>query len=774
MTLWLSWINATAELWWTAVVRASWQGGLAIMAAWLLCRFVSALSPVARCWIWRFAYARLFVALFWGSPILLPLLPGNPGRHSPPLSPQAEAPIAGAPAAAPTPVGDRSTSLFGAVPAAPGVETIRPAIQSSEEPVTPASVVPRPETVALLLWLVGVAVCCLRLGRACHAASLLRRSCAPIREPGLISLRDQVAATMGFRNPPVLLAGPELRSPLLLGGRRPAIVLPSALPQASEAELRLILGHELAHLRRGDLHWNWMAAAAHILFFFHPLVWLAGNEWRLTQEMACDELAVRATRAGVGDYAEMLLKIASIAGREPRLALTAAGAGPHHLRAVWTEDSPEYLKRRLTMLRRYVPGNRFPRPMVLTATLLAAGALLLVPWQVTAQEPADLELTMASPAEHAPGQSTEEVGEPGVLHSAQNDVAPNPAGIAVPPPLVQEVGPETHPSVADIARAEGAATGPAVVAPSTPAPPATIASPNLADQWEDVLILEALRYLRLSDEQVRHLLPAARSAEERLASQAQQEKQILATLTRIARENRSALLAGRLGGRQKDALFLENLRKRRRAEAEEKIVASAITQVLAILSRAQTVRASLLTLGEPVQESAQPLSPALLSPEAGFVLAEPQDPDFGKTLGNKARERVQAVRERWDERHLLDARKQLSQRYPEDVVNSALIPSFLDLVVIDTALIDASGNGDLKVQFRATGRKDGAEQNPLLAQARKELQAIQSRSSRSLGQILMTEASREDLEVALRPFVRRLFLSPRLRAVLEARLGLQR
>src|SRR5258708_38616199 len=70
----------------------------------------------------------------------------------------------------------------------------------------------------------------------------------------------------------------------------------------------MILAHELAHLRRGDLLWSWLPQAAHMLFYFHPMVWLAHRELYVAQEMACDELALQASDASLHDYGDLLLR----------------------------------------------------------------------------------------------------------------------------------------------------------------------------------------------------------------------------------------------------------------------------------------------------------------------------------------------------------------------------------------------------------------------------------------------------------------------------------
>ena len=68
-------VNDLAASWSGSIARASWQGGLAIAAAWVLVRCRTGLPPRVACWAWRLADLKLIVALFWTTPLLLPLLP---------------------------------------------------------------------------------------------------------------------------------------------------------------------------------------------------------------------------------------------------------------------------------------------------------------------------------------------------------------------------------------------------------------------------------------------------------------------------------------------------------------------------------------------------------------------------------------------------------------------------------------------------------------------------------------------------------------------------
>jgi hypothetical protein len=84
--------------------------------------------------------------------------------------------------------------------------------------------------------------------------------------------------------------------PAAIGFRRPAIVLPAwTLRELSAEELRPILIHELAHLRRHDDWTNLLQKAARAIFFFHPAVWWIDARLSLEREMACDDAVLAAT-----------------------------------------------------------------------------------------------------------------------------------------------------------------------------------------------------------------------------------------------------------------------------------------------------------------------------------------------------------------------------------------------------------------------------------------------------------------------------------------------
>lgn len=120
----------------------------------------------------------------------------------------------------------------------------------------------------------------------------------------------RVAADFGLRQKPRLVVTPTPCSPFVCGGLRPTVVLPESLLSYFEpGELRRILLHELAHLKRRDLWWNWLPELCVVLYWFHPLVYWVRRETYSETELACDRLAMQTGDVPPGDYADTLVRI---------------------------------------------------------------------------------------------------------------------------------------------------------------------------------------------------------------------------------------------------------------------------------------------------------------------------------------------------------------------------------------------------------------------------------------------------------------------------------
>lgn len=116
---------------------------------------------------------------------------------------------------------------------------------------------------------------------------------APIHDPGLHTILNECLGRVALRKPIQLVECPSISTPALHSLFRPRLLLPRGFGTAfTPQELRLIILHELAHLKRHDLAWNWLAAALQAIYWFNPFVWVAFYCWRADRELACDALAL--------------------------------------------------------------------------------------------------------------------------------------------------------------------------------------------------------------------------------------------------------------------------------------------------------------------------------------------------------------------------------------------------------------------------------------------------------------------------------------------------
>ncbi len=353
MNAWLVTLNHWAGAWETAVVRASWQGGLALALAWAAGRWIPGLPARARCWLFRLAYAKLLFALVWVTPIELRWLPSSVANVSRP-----------------------SVATIPAAPLTMEHTEPDPANALAETP----RIHPAPLSLGawlLLAWTVGAGAGLYGLVRVGGQARRLRADARPVTDEPALDACAAMCRRLRVRRAPKLLTVDAASGPLLTGMFRPAIILPGRLLDAGGSErLGMVLAHELAHLKRRDLLWAWLPAVADALFFFHPLVWAAGREWQLAHEIACDESAVRASQATLSRYAGLLLETA--AGQVQLAPLSG-------VMAIGILENKKTLKRRINAMKSIPQNSRRRLALCATAIALIGGAGLL-PWRLVAQD----------------------------------------------------------------------------------------------------------------------------------------------------------------------------------------------------------------------------------------------------------------------------------------------------------------------------------------------------------------------------------------------------
>ncbi|MFB3789189.1 MAG: M56 family metallopeptidase [bacterium] len=132
----------------------------------------------------------------------------------------------------------------------------------------------------------------------------------------------QLKQCLRMRKSVQLFMNPAVPMPVLWGLFRPRIILPCDITQTfSSAQIRWILLHELAHIRRNDLLVLGWQRFMQIVFFFHPAVWIANRFINLLREFACDDMALAAYNGSRKECGEGLLALIQRTNIQPAYAL---------------------------------------------------------------------------------------------------------------------------------------------------------------------------------------------------------------------------------------------------------------------------------------------------------------------------------------------------------------------------------------------------------------------------------------------------------------------
>jgi beta-lactamase regulating signal transducer with metallopeptidase domain len=178
-----------------------------------------------------------------------------------------------------------------------------------------------------LVWAVIAFASLARVALATIQVRRLRAESAPVDIQTLpAELQSLIDDFQRFR-PVRLLVSRRLEVPTAIGFHKPAIILPAWLLESTPPEeLKYILLHELAHLRRRDDWTNLAQKVLKALLFFLPSVWWIERRLTLDREIACDD-AVLAHSGTPRGYAACLARVAEKSFLRRQLALAQAAVG---------------------------------------------------------------------------------------------------------------------------------------------------------------------------------------------------------------------------------------------------------------------------------------------------------------------------------------------------------------------------------------------------------------------------------------------------------------
>lgn len=295
------------------LIKMSWQTALLAAVVWAICRFASKAPAAWRHTLWLIVVVKFFVPPFAHMPAQLAFWqkPDHAAARvvtTPPLS-RVQLP-------------EKMESRG---------QTDLPAAQPSREPAPAASAASAPLSpaeIALIIWLVGMcAALGIMLSRYAGQRKLLKHSHPADGE--LMRILAECGDEINLKRLPKMRLSDVVKTPMLVGLFKQVILLPPEMMElCSATDLRAMLLHELAHVKRRDMAGVWLHQLVQVLFFFHPVVWLAGNQMKVERELACDEMVLACASVSRKEYAAGYVSALKIANGVSHASFSLAMAEP--------------------------------------------------------------------------------------------------------------------------------------------------------------------------------------------------------------------------------------------------------------------------------------------------------------------------------------------------------------------------------------------------------------------------------------------------------------
>jgi beta-lactamase regulating signal transducer with metallopeptidase domain len=196
---------------------------------------------------------------------------------------------------------------------APSAATAGPTAESTSPSSGTAAWFSIPElhwtTWLAVAWAAGAVFFLLRLLIGRVILFWIQRKAEPLDDENIVKLLHTLLAESEIDRSIRLLRSDLIGVAFANGITATSLVLPSAADDWDEDRLRVVMLHELAHVKRGDLLFELLAQLVTAFYWFNPLVWIMAHRFRVERERACDDSVIN---AGVkqSDYASQLLLVA--------------------------------------------------------------------------------------------------------------------------------------------------------------------------------------------------------------------------------------------------------------------------------------------------------------------------------------------------------------------------------------------------------------------------------------------------------------------------------
>jgi beta-lactamase regulating signal transducer with metallopeptidase domain len=174
----------------------------------------------------------------------------------------------------------------------------------------------------LAAWLAGAALVLISVAVGQFRLRHFFRNVQSLDDADWTQLLAEARETLRLPRVVTLLQSADDVMPLTWGWRHPVVLLPAEAARWPAERRRVVLLHELAHVKRWDCLTQLVAQIVCAFYWFNPLVWLAARQMCIERERACDDLVLNGG-CKTSDYAGHLVDIVGSFRRMPQAAAIA-------------------------------------------------------------------------------------------------------------------------------------------------------------------------------------------------------------------------------------------------------------------------------------------------------------------------------------------------------------------------------------------------------------------------------------------------------------------
>lgn len=201
-----------------------------------------------------------------------------------------------------------------------------------------------------------------------------------VRDDGLTRLLEEARGQTGLARQISLLETDRVKVPVIYGITCPRLILPSQARTWPRERLRAIFIHELGHIKRHDILFQFLARLSCCLYWFNPLVWITERWLFLASECASDDIAIE-SHFTPADYAEHLMDTSVELGtdRNPVWATAAMAEGTAFKDRILSILNPN--------IRRIAPKRAHASALIIGAIAISIPLAALSLWEIAEDGP---------------------------------------------------------------------------------------------------------------------------------------------------------------------------------------------------------------------------------------------------------------------------------------------------------------------------------------------------------------------------------------------------